>query len=344
MIPILGLVCLWNLLGSPSARAETPNDFIIYTYDSIVAKGGLGPEIFPRFEKICGCHVRALPSGDGAQLLTRLQLDAERGKPTAHVILGIDQQIWERAKPLIEPWGDWSPKNYTHIATYAQVGSGFLPFDYGVMAFMVDQQALDKAHLKPPNHLRDLLKPEWRKNIILEDPRTSTPGLGFLLYVNAALGADAPEFWLKFRGQWLTLASSWDAAYGLFLKQEAPLVWSYTTSQAYHVEHGDTHGRHHAIVFEEGQPVQVEGAAWVKGAIKTERDRKRAKSFLDFMISPEVQKLIATKNWMLPVMPNTPVPKSFSNLPKSAKLYKIQSAPGLVEKSLADWSRALAAP
>src|SRR5206468_2130798 len=115
--------------------------------------------------------------------------------------------------------------------------------------------------------LTELSAPAWKRKLILEDPRTSTPGLDFVLYARAALGERAREFWRGLRGQWLTLAPGWDAAYGLFLKEEAPLVWSYTTSQAYHEEHGDAAGenrRYSAILFEEGQPIQVEGAALVK--------------------------------------------------------------------------------
>ena len=43
------------------------------------------------------------------------------------------------------------------------------------------------------------------------------------------------DVWRKLKPRILTVSKSWDEAYGLFLKGEAPLVLSYTTSPAYHI-------------------------------------------------------------------------------------------------------------
>lgn len=334
-----GLWALVWVLACATASAgsgATPPTLVIATYDSFVAKHSLGAEIFPLFEKKCGCRIKTLASGDGAQLLSRLALDAERGKPTAQIVLGLDPATWERAKPYLEEWGAWAPRGLGHVVAQARVGAGFLPFDYGVLAFMSDAEALKAAHLEAPRRLADLLKPEWRRNVILEDPRTSTPGLGFMFYGDAVGG---PGFWGKFRTQWLTLAPGWDGAYGLFLKKQAPLVWSYTTSQAYHEEHGDSGKRYRALVFEEGNPIQVEGAALVKGAFEgPSADLRRiARDFLEFLISPEVQKLVPLGNWMLPVMPGTRLPASFKSLPSPLRIVATPASAQETEKALARW-------
>lgn len=337
------------------ADADKPT-LVIATYDSFVAKHGLGPEIFPLFEKRCGCNVQALASGDGAQLLSKLQLDAERGKPSAQVVLGLDQSTWERAKPYLEEWGKWEPRGYSKVLKDARVAPGFLPFDYGVFALMSDREQLAAAHLEAPRKLSDLLKPSFRRNVILEDPRTSTPGLAFLLYADAVGGEG---FWPKFRSQWLTLAPGWDGAYGLFLKKEAPLVWSYTTSQAYHEEHGDhadDSRRYRALVFEEGNPVQIEGAALVKGAFEAklasgavnmnigvqELERvlklhKLAQDFIEFLLTPEVQSRIPLGNWMLPVMPGTKLPASFKRIPQPLKIVHTPTDAQTIERELTGW-------
>ena len=335
--------------GENEKKAPQP-ELVVYAYDSLVAKHGLGPEIFPIFEKQCGCHVKVLPSGDGGQLLSRLQLDAERGKPGAQVVIGLDQHLWDRAKNLIEPWGNWKPRGFEKVEADYRVGKngdGFLPFDYGVFAFMADELGLKKSKLETPKKILDLLAPEWKRNIILEDPRTSTPGLAFLLYVESVFGERAEskveDFWKKLSTQWLTLAPGWDGAYGLFLRQEAPLVWSYTTSQAYHVEHGDTQGRYKAVLFEEGQPIQIEGAALVKNSFKDEASRSRAQAFLEFLISPEVQNRIPKTNWMLPVLKGTPLPVSFQKLPQPKKIYRIESNAAQVTRSLGKWSHTVSA-
>jgi thiamine transport system substrate-binding protein len=341
------------LAGTFGAAAPTSADtakptLTIYVYDSFVAKGGLGPEIFPLFEKKCGCGVKTLPSGDGGQLLTRLQLDAERGKASAQVVLGLDEQTFDRAKPWLEDSFDHLPHGYRDLHPDIKRTSGFYPFDYGFFAFMADHQALKDAKLSMPKKLTDLLAPQWKRQVILEDPRTSTPGLAFVLYANQVSDMSEKEFWPKMRTQWLTLTAGWDSAYGLFLRKEAPLVWSYTTSQAYHEAHGDlakSGRRYEAVLFEEGQPIQVEGAALVKNAFSADeqgkKQRELAHQFLEFLISPEVQKLIPTHQWMYPARKSTPLPVSFSHVPRPKKAVHLKAKATEVSSQLSTWSRAV---
>jgi thiamine transport system substrate-binding protein len=330
-------------LSTLSFAAEDPVEVSVYTYDSLVAKGGLGPEIFPLFEKNCGCKLKVSASGDGGQLLTRLQLDAERGKSSADLVLGIDQVIWERAKPWLDTSATAGGAKMKNLETFARVAPGFVPFDYSEFAFMMDKKGAAALGLKAPKSLSDLQKPEWKRNLILEDPRTSTPGLAFLLYTRALLGDSVWDFWRTFKTQWLMLAPGWDGAYGLFMKNEAPLVWSYTTSQAYHEAHGDSSGadrRYEAVLFDEGEPVQVEGGALVKpiGAGNPER-RAKAEAFLEFLLSDEVQNKVALKNWMRPVIAHTKLPDSFTHLPTVKKRVAISQSADFVEASLKQWSK-----
>jgi thiamine transport system substrate-binding protein len=330
--------------SAQAANFSVRPELTIYVYDSFVAPGGLGPEIFPLFEKECGCTIRPLSSGDGGQLLTRLQLDSERGKPAAQLVVGLDGPTSLHALPYVEA-AESSSKRVPSLELAPEVRdvlpAAFLPYDFGYFAFMADRDALKKLNLNVPRHFSDLLKPEWRRDMIVEDPRTSTPGLAFVLYANA-LGAD----WSKLRSQWLTLAPSWDGAYGLFLQGEAPLVWSYTTSQAYHEEHGDSGSsrRYFAVIFDEGQPIQVEGAALVKGAfagVEGASKRALAEKFLAFLLSPRAQALIPQHNWMYPARAGVKLPASFEHLPKPAHVVPLMGDPAQLKRALDDWARAL---
>jgi thiamine transport system substrate-binding protein len=313
----------------PYGQADTKHcELTIYTYDSIVARGGLGPAIFPGFEKQTGCKIKVLASGDGVQALSRLELDAKRGKPSGQILLGIDQSLWKRARPYVESWERWRPeaakKMSGHSAGLSSGGddsarsafadalkNGFMPYDYGVLALMMDRE----AKLKPPHSLRDLTKPEWKKKFILEDPRTSTPGLQYLLLTREVLKEDDfKHYWSELKSQWRAMPQGWDAAYGLFLKGEAPLAWSYLTSQAYHEEKGSH--RYQAVLFEEGQPLQIETAAMVKGSFSSPEQKLLAKRFLEYLISDEVQNAIPKANWMFPVIQGAKLPKSFRSLPR----------------------------
>ena len=71
--------------------------------------------------------------------------------------------------------------------------------------------------------------------IVIEDPRTSTPGLGLLVWMRGVYGDKAGEAWRKLAPKIVTVTQGWSEAYGLFLKGEADMVLSYTTSPAYHI-------------------------------------------------------------------------------------------------------------
>jgi thiamine transport system substrate-binding protein len=312
-----------------------PKTLVIYTYDSLIAKEGFGARIFPLFEKKFHCKIKALASGDAGQILTRIKTDAQRGGESADIALGIDQNLW----PAIENYSDkekWQPKNYNQLVEVTKIESGFVPFDYGVFAFMADTKNLKSEEL--PKHYQDLLNPKLKRKILLEDPRTSTPGLGFIMGASEALGEKgALAFFSSFSGQWLTLTPGWSEAYGLFLKGEAPLVWSYTTSEAYHRAHGDKEGRYRALEFSEGHPVQIEGAVLLKKQNRSEEQTKQAREFLNFLISKEAQDLVAETNWMLPALKDVPLPESFREIPKPKKLFRSSLSESQLKNLLKAW-------
>ena len=305
----------------------------VYTYDSIAGRGGLGPVIFPEFEKLTGCKVRIIASGDAVQVLSRVEIDLKRGKPPADVILGVDALNWDRARKVSDPGFALEAENLKQvdpaIQKYLPELPGFLPIDFGAMTFMMDSSSVTRA----PDSIEDLLKGYWKKRFILEDPRTSSPGLQFLLFTKQVLGKKFGDFWFQLKAQRLAMPPGWDTAYGLFLKGEAPLVWSYVTSEAYHREHGST--RYRAVLLRDGQPLQIEGALIVRGASNPELARR----FLNFLFSDWVQARIATTNWMWPAKKTGVLPGSFASLPRIARplfLSGVDSASVLKE-----WSEAI---
>lgn len=318
-----------------------PPELRVAAYDSLAADGGWLKAIVPDFEKRCACAVRLLPSGDAGQLLARLKLDAERGKPVAQVAVGLDQNLWKEAGGVAEPWKSWKPRGWERIPPELRQGDGFLPIDRGYYALMADTRELKRLGLPVPRKLSDLLNPKWKRRILLEDPRVSTPGLAFLLYTSDVLGDGAPGFWKGLSGQWLTLAAGWDAAYGLFLKEEAPLVWSYLSSEAYHREKGDSEGRYRALALEEGAPLQIEGAIRVAGASSAEADANRAREFLEFLVSEGAQERLPKTQWMWPARRGVKLPKSFEGLALPARVHSRGRGPKDLQAVLREFERSI---
>ena len=298
-----------------SVQTQQRPELIIATYQSWVTEGSLGAEIIPVFEARHACKVRVMTASDAGSVVSRLEFDAKRHQALQpHLVVGIDQYLWSRALPWAEAWSDDPPEGYSKVPTAVRVSPGFFPYAVSSLAFMSDRTALKLRDLSPPQSLMDLLRPEWRRQLLIEDPRTSTPGLVFLLYTFQPLGEQqAIHFWKGLREQWLTLPPTWSAAYSLFLRKQAPLVWTYVSSQAYHQK--EQQPQYQILNFREGQPLQIEGAFLVKHVSVHPQQRELAKKFLEFLISKEVQEKVPDRNWMFPVRKEVALPPAYQGIP-----------------------------
>jgi thiamine transport system substrate-binding protein len=296
-------------VSASAARAET---LTVYAYSSFTGKYGPGNAIKQAFEGECGCTLEWLALDDGVAILNRLRLEGNAAR--ADVALGLDMNLVAeaRASGLFAPHGVGSPKLSLPMAWSDDT---FLPFDWGHFAVIYDTQKL----AQPPKSLKELVDGDPAQKIVIQDPRTSTPGLGLMLWVKAVYGDQAPAAWAKLKPRVLTVTKGWSEAYGLFTKGEAPMVFSYSLSPAYHMEIEKT-GRYQAASFTEGHYVQVE----VAGKLKAARNAALADRFLAFMLTPGFQDKIPTGNWMYPAAdPGKPLPPSFAKLVQPAKTLQL---------------------
>nr|WP_272501558.1 thiamine ABC transporter substrate binding subunit [Silvania confinis] len=275
----------------------------VYTYDSFAADWGPGPAVKKAFEADCGCELKFVALEDGVSLLNRLRMEGKNSK--ADVVLGLDNNLLEAATQT----GLFAKSGVATNALNVPGGwknDTFVPFDYGYFAFVYDKNKLKN----PPKSLKELVESDQKWRVIYEDPRTSTPGLGLLLWMQKVYGDKTPEAWQKLAAKTVTVTKGWSEAYGLFLKGESDLVLSYTTSPAYHIiaEKKDNYA---AADFAEGHYLQVEVAARTSASKQPEL----AEKFLKFMVSPPFQNAIPEGNWMYPVT-NVTLPAGFDTLVK----------------------------
>ena len=244
LLPLLALVAM-PALAKPVLT--------VYTYDSFSADWGPGPAVKKAFEAECGCELKFVALEDGVSLLNRLRMEGKNSK--ADVVLGLDNNLLEAAAQSKL----FAKSNVPASAVSVPGGwdnDTFVPYDYGYFAFVYDKNKL----ANPPKSLKELVEGPQKWRVIYEDPRTSTPGLGLLLWMQKVYGDQAPEAWQKLAAKTVTVTKGWSEAYGLFLKGESDLVLSYTTSPAYHMieEKKDNYA---AASFAEGHYLQVEVAA-----------------------------------------------------------------------------------
>ncbi len=299
-------------LAAPAAAQEKPT-LTVYTYDSFATEWGPGPVLKAGFEATCGCTVDYVAGADGIAILRRVQLEGATTR--ADMIVGLDSFIAgdARATGLFAPHGlDLSGLALTPGWTDAE----FVPYDHGPFAFVYNTETVPA----PPTSFEALIALPDSFKIVVMDPRSSTPGLGLVVWIKEAYGDRAGEIWAGLKPHILTMSRGWSEGYDLFLKGEADMALSYTTSPAYHVI-ADNDTRYAAAEFTEGHVEQVE----VAGILKSSPNQELARQFLAYLVSPAAQKEIPTTNWMYPVIDlGADLPAAFGTPP--AKLLPVDEA------------------
>jgi len=318
---VLNKVLPMLLLVTAPAFAAKPV-LTVYTYDSFSADWGPGPAVKKAFEAQCDCELKYVALEDGVSLLNRVRMEGKNSK--ADVVLGLDNNLVQAA----EKTGLFAKSSIDTRSLKLPDGwnnQTFIPFDYGYFAFVYDKNKLKN----PPKSLKELVESPEKWRVIYEDPRTSTPGLGLLLWMQKVYGDNAADAWQKLAQKTVTVTKGWSEAYGLFLKGEGDLVLSYTTSPAYHIIE-EKKENYAAAEFSEGHYLQVEVAA----QLASSKQPKLAQQFMQFMVSPAFQQTIPTGNWMYPVI-KSDLPAGYQALQVPAKA--LQFTPAEVADHRAAW-------
>ena len=326
-IPIL---LATGLLAATTASADDKPVLTVMTYDSFVSDWGPGPAIEAAFEETCDCDLKFVAAGDGAALLARIRLEGDRSD--ADIVLGLDTNLTAAAAEtgLFAPHGADATGLDLPIEWDDAI---FLPYDWGYFAFVYD---ITKV-AEPPANFSDLALSDL--GIVIQDPRSSTPGLGLLLWIKSAYGDMAGSLWHGLADNIVTVTPGWSEAYGLFLEGEADMVLSYTTSPAYHLI-AEEDASKAAAAFDEGHYMQIE----VAGKLALTDQPELADAFLAFMLSDGFQSVIPTTNWMYPAKtPEAGLPEGFGTLvsPAQSLLLAPEEAATVRDMALDEWLDAL---
>jgi thiamine transport system substrate-binding protein len=305
---LAALVIFFSTLNSTVLADELK----IYTYDALCGKGTLGELLSKEFHSKTR-HTLALSCfGSVGEALNQIQIEGQSTK--ADLLLGVDTGFSDRARTT-GLFAQIPGRFFSGIKTEAQLGTDnlFLPFDYGYLSFIYQKTRNNKSswNLERLTLSEFLTSGEINKKIVVEDPRTSSIGFLFLRWTQKIFKreADLKSMWSQLIPKLVTLAPSWTGAYGLFLKNEADWVLSYTSSRAYHLEK-EKNNSYEALVFADGNAVQVEGVA----VLKSSKKEKLINLFLDQLTSRDIQSQIPFTQWMYPVLKDTKLPISFQKL------------------------------
>ena len=303
------LIIIFSILFlNHSVKAEK---LTVYTYDSFVSEWGPGPLIEKTFEEKYSVDLELIAVDSAATLLNKVILEGSNTK--ADIILGLDMNLFNSAENselfTAHNLNNINEKLNLPIEWNSEI---FVPYNYGYFAFVYNNKKLKN----PPKSMDELLNITDAR-IVIQDPRTSTPGLGLLTWMKILYGENAQENWSKLNKKIISVTKGWtDAYYNFFMAGEADIVLSYSTSPAAHIMFEENYDIS-ASIFKEGNYLSVEFA----GILKSSKNKKVANIFLDFMLSDEFQKVIPSTNIMYPVT-NIKLPDAFNELeiPKALQL------------------------
>jgi thiamine transport system substrate-binding protein len=305
-----------------AALATTkPQPLRVYTYDSLAGRSTLGEYLSQRFLQQTGVEIQFVSFGTAGEALNQVFLEGTQ--TTADVLLGIDEVLYQKVKDkgLFERLGD---DTFASLEpSLRQKGdSTFVPFDYGFLAFLYDSE---RTRVTNSIQLKDFVKGfEKSKKVVIQDPRTSTLGVEFLVWTHEKLGDGFEQFWRSLAPQILTISPGWSGAYELFIKKQADFVLSYTTSPAYHRIKENKHNIK-PVFFTDGHFRQVEGAL----ILNRSKQKKLGEQFVKLLLSKEAQEQVATFQWMYPARAEVRLPKEFKEIP-------------IPKKVVVDWNRVAA--
>lgn len=325
-----GLFSAIYLKRSNRASEDSRPALKVFASSSFISQWGPGPWLKEAFEATCDCRVEFQDSADSNILIQRLKSEGRLGG--ADVVLGFDQYDLEIAQTGLE-WKKINFQDYDLVDPVKQVinQSNFIPYDYSLMAFVVRKSDFKDL----PKKLDDLLGPEFKGQIVMEDPRTSSPGLQFLLWLIQLKGEEkAFQFLSQFNQHIHSYAPSWSSAYGLFQKAQVKSTYSYVTSPIYHLLE-DKSTDVVAVEMAEGHPIQTEFA----GIPATCRNCELASQFISLLMSKEAQKVVMEKNYMFPAVKGVKEGTVFASVP-NYKISDIKVIPSVSdrERILKKWS------
>lgn len=320
------------LLLAAVAVLGAARELVVYTYDSFVSWGP-ALTIKERFEAMFpGVTMTWVAVGDSSEMLSRLIAELELGATQADVFLGLADVELPRALAhnVFQPYDPVKIPNLSDVPEeliFDKTGH-VIPYDHGYVTFVYDSELLPEELV--PKTLDDLLRPELKGKIIVTDPRTSSPGLSFLLWTITHYGEGWLDYWRKLIPNLLTITKGWSEAYDLFLAGEAPIVLSYSTDTAYsYIEHGSLR---YLVITPDGEAYrQVEGMGIVSGTDEPEL----AHAFLNLVLSVEIQELMPTTQWMFPVNAKAKLPEGYEYAVIPEKPVALD--PAVVGEKLEEW-------
>jgi thiamine transport system substrate-binding protein len=321
------LLCLCVFVVEPFVFAQTLR---VLTHDSFA----VSEEVISEFTEATGIMLEFLPGGDAGEIVNRAILTKDN--PLADVLYGIDNSLLARAmnEDIFLPYE--SPA-LVNVAEQFQFDETFsvTPVDVGYINFNLDKAYFEENNLALPNDITDLTTELYQGLTVVQNPATSSPGLGFMLATIARFGEEGDYTWLDFwrdlRENDVLVSSGWNDAYFTSFSRyggDKPIVLSYATSPS--AEGGATVN----LFCEQCVYEQIEAVGILKGT----RNEEAAQTFIDYMLSERFQNDIPGTMFVYPVRNDSILSSEFEQFAaRPNQEHTARLAPDVIEANLQRW-------
>lgn len=299
---------------STSDTTEKPTEVVLVAYDAFTPQEG----IFDQFTKDTGVKVRVVTAGDTGTMVSKAILTA--GKPEGDVMWGIDNTFLSRAQE-------------------AKLLTSYEPVDEGDICVNYDKNWFAQRNIPIPTTFEDLAKPAYKNLLVVQDPTTSSPGLGFMLATIAHFGESQwQNYWTQLTANGTKIVSDWTAAYtvefsGSSGKGKYPLVVSYGSSPPAEVVYSATPidepptGVMEATCFRQTEYV---------GVLRGTQNEDIAKQLVDYLLGKTFQESMPLTLFVFPVNKDAVLPEVFTKFAVRPSK-PLTMSPDSIEKNRDAW-------
>ncbi|SLM27344.1 TbpA Thiamine-binding periplasmic protein [Desulfamplus magnetovallimortis] len=291
--------------------AESPiEEVTLMTHDSF----SVSEEVVKDFEVQNNAKIRFLKAGDAGEALNKAILS--KNNPLADIFYGVDNTFLSRSlKEEIFISYESPMLKYVDDKLKLDPEYRLLPVDFGDVCLNYDKRWFANHNIQPPLMLEDLVKPEYKGLLVIQNPATSSPGLAFLLTTISRFGErEAFNFWKKLKVNDILVANGWkDAYWGKFSAAsdgDRPIVVSYASSPAAEVHFAEKNLEEAPtdVVTSHGSAFrQIEFAGILKGT----KHHNLAKKLMDFLLSRRFQEDIPLQMFVFPANNSAILPDVF---------------------------------
>lgn len=292
-----------------STTGSAPRTLTVMTHDSFAAS----QSVIDDFQTKYNVKLQFIASGDAGTALNKAIL--AKGNPFADVFYGVDNTFLSRAlnEDIFIPYN--SPVLADIPAQYQlDPENRALPVDWGDVCVDYDKAYFTQHNLPPPGSLEDLIKPEFKSMLVVENPATSSPGLSFLLTTIGHFGSEKYlDYWKSLVNNNVLVVNDWNTAFYTNFSQsggDRPIVVSYNSDPAFQVLSSKTP----EAVTQIGV-ITSEGACFQQiefvGILQGTKNLDLAQKWVDFMLSTTFQEDMPAQMYVFPVNPHATLNATF---------------------------------